>query len=157
MGSVRSPRTPFFPVIFFGGPGLLEDVYEEALAWELKQLGLKTDRQWEVSMDSPEGLFDEIATQLAKQPGVVRAKMFGMPSVKVNGNAFMGFRNGAMVFKLTGESHKQALAVPGARLFDAFGRGRLMKEWVSVPASASDLWTDLADAALAYVATLPMK
>jgi hypothetical protein len=28
---------------------------------------------------------------------------------------------------------------------------------VSVPASASDQWTDLADAALAYVATLPMK
>ena len=108
-------------------------------------------------MDKAEGLFDEIAAQLSKQPGVVRAKMFGMPSVKVNGNAFMGFESGAMVFKLTGETHKQALAAPGARLFDPSGRGRPMKEWVSVPASASDLWTDLADAALAYVATLPMK
>ena len=28
-----------------GGSGLLEGVYEEALAWELKQIGLKTDRQ----------------------------------------------------------------------------------------------------------------
>ena len=108
-------------------------------------------------MAMAEKLFDEIAMQLAKQPGVARAKMFGMPSVKVNGNAFMGFANGEMVFKLTGESHKQALAVPGARLFDPSGRGRPMKEWVSVPASASDLWTDLADAALAYVSTLPMK
>ncbi|PCJ51233.1 MAG: Fe3+ hydroxamate ABC transporter substrate-binding protein [Candidatus Hydrogenedentota bacterium] len=28
-----------------GGPGLLESVYEEALAWELKQMGLKVERQ----------------------------------------------------------------------------------------------------------------
>lgn len=28
-----------------GGPGLLESVYEEALAWELKQSGLEVQRQ----------------------------------------------------------------------------------------------------------------
>lgn len=28
-----------------GGPGLLESVYEEALAWELRQLGFTVDRQ----------------------------------------------------------------------------------------------------------------
>jgi GxxExxY protein len=28
-----------------GGPGLLESVYEEALVWELNNLGLKTGRQ----------------------------------------------------------------------------------------------------------------
>jgi GxxExxY protein len=28
-----------------GGPGLLESVYEEALAWELEKAGLKVDRQ----------------------------------------------------------------------------------------------------------------
>jgi GxxExxY protein len=28
-----------------GGPGLLEDVYEEALAWELEQRGLQVARQ----------------------------------------------------------------------------------------------------------------
>jgi GxxExxY protein len=31
-----------------GGPGLLEDVYEEALAWELQQRGLKVERQLKV-------------------------------------------------------------------------------------------------------------
>ena len=31
-----------------GGPGLLESVYEEALAWELSQAGLKVDRQVEL-------------------------------------------------------------------------------------------------------------
>ena len=28
-----------------GGPGLLEDIYEEALAWELMQRGLRVERQ----------------------------------------------------------------------------------------------------------------
>ena len=28
-----------------GGPGLLESVYEEALAWEIEQIGLKVERQ----------------------------------------------------------------------------------------------------------------
>ncbi len=32
-----------------------------------------------------------------------------------------------------------------------------MKEWVKVPAAASDLWTDFADAALAYVSSPPKK
>ncbi|MGI8639265.1 MAG: GxxExxY protein [Pyrinomonadaceae bacterium] len=31
-----------------GGAGLLEDVYEEALAWELKSRGLKVERQLQV-------------------------------------------------------------------------------------------------------------
>jgi len=31
-----------------GGPGLLEDVYEEALAWELEQRGLKVERQLKI-------------------------------------------------------------------------------------------------------------
>ena len=31
-----------------GGPGLLESVYEEALAWELRQAGLNVRRQIEV-------------------------------------------------------------------------------------------------------------
>lgn len=31
-----------------GGPGLLEDVYEEALAWELQQRGLKVERQLQI-------------------------------------------------------------------------------------------------------------
>jgi GxxExxY protein len=31
-----------------GGPGLLEGVYEEALAWELQQRGLKVERQLQV-------------------------------------------------------------------------------------------------------------
>ena len=31
-----------------GGPGLLESVYEEALAWELEKAGMQVDRQLEL-------------------------------------------------------------------------------------------------------------
>ncbi|MBA3870449.1 MAG: GxxExxY protein [Anaerolineae bacterium] len=34
-----------------GGPGLLESVYEEALAWELEQQGLVTERQKSVPIE----------------------------------------------------------------------------------------------------------
>jgi GxxExxY protein len=33
-----------------GGPGLLESVYEEALAWELQQRGLTVERQKPISL-----------------------------------------------------------------------------------------------------------
>ena len=41
-------RGAIFNVYNFLGPGLLESVYEEALVYELKQLGLKVERQKEV-------------------------------------------------------------------------------------------------------------
>ncbi|MBI3763205.1 MAG: GxxExxY protein [Chloroflexi bacterium] len=33
-----------------GGPGLLESVYEEALAWELQQWGITIERQVDVPL-----------------------------------------------------------------------------------------------------------
>ena len=41
-------RGAIFNVYNFLGPGLLESVYEEALVYEIKQLGLKVERQKEV-------------------------------------------------------------------------------------------------------------
>lgn len=108
-------------------------------------------------MDKPEELFDQIAETLSRQPGVRRAKMFGMPSLKINGNAFMGYLDGEVTFKLNGEAHARALSLPGAHRFDPGKMGRPMKEWISVPAEASADWVDLADAALAYVAKMPPK
>jgi GxxExxY protein len=39
-----------------GGPGLLESVYEEALAWELEQRGLTVERQKAVPVEYKEHL-----------------------------------------------------------------------------------------------------
>ena len=93
--------------------------------------------------------YDGLVSELTTHPGVTASKMFGMPTLKVGGKAFAGNVDGDMVFKLTGEAHARALAIPGAHLFDPMG-GRPMKEWIVVPAAQAALWAELADAALEY-------
>ncbi|MBV9278545.1 MAG: hypothetical protein JOZ41_00545, partial [Chloroflexi bacterium] len=57
-----------------------------------------------------------------------------MSCLKVRGQAFAGLAGDATAFKLRGGAHTEALAPPGARLFDPWGRGRPMQEWIEVPA-----------------------
>jgi hypothetical protein len=96
--------------------------------------------------------YDDLADELAAtQLGVQIAKMMGMPCLKVDGKTFAGFLRGAMVFKLTGEPHTQALGLAGAKLFDPSGRGHPMKEWVCVPAAHAETWPAFAASAIAYV------
>ena len=78
--------------------------------------------------------------------------MFGMSVLKVAGKAFAGIFGDALVFKLGGDPHAQAIALDGAALFDPSGAGRAMKEWVVVPRAHSRKWPALASAAHAYVA-----
>jgi hypothetical protein len=107
-------------------------------------------------MPDPQSEYDHVANLMALQPGVSRAKMFGMPSVMVNGKAFAGLSGESMIFKLTGEDHQAALALEGAKLFEPMA-GRPMKEWVSVPIDQSVSWLELAGAALQYVRGLAGK
>ena len=92
--------------------------------------------------------YDAIAQSLVAGSGATAAKMMGMPILKKDGKAFAGYASGSMTFKLRGTAHAEALRLAGARLFDPSGMGRPMKEWVEVPASASDHWERLAKAAL---------
>ncbi len=103
-------------------------------------------------------LFDHIANLLALRPGVSRSKMFGMPTVKVNGKAFFGLSQDKMVFKLAEAERRAALKLAGAQLFEPMA-GRAMKEWVEVPADqvAEETLQQLAEAALKYVSRLTEK
>jgi hypothetical protein len=74
-----------------------------------------------------------------------------MPTLKAGGKAFAGLFHDAMVFKLTGEAHGRALALPGAHLFDPAGMNRPMKEWVVVPPEHAEAWGELAREALSYL------
>jgi hypothetical protein len=100
--------------------------------------------------------FDALADDLATQPNVVRAKMFGMPSVTINGNAFLGFYAGSLICKLAGTDLAAALKLKGAHLFDPMG-GRPMKEWAQIPFAHSAKWKKFALAAQKYVSGLPAK
>jgi len=109
-------------------------------------------------MPSAEESFDKIANELARNSDTKRGKMFGAHCLTVNGKAFAALStSGGMTFKLTGDDHARALAIPGAALFDPSGMGRPMKEWVVVPAAQSAHWPDLADQARTYVADLTSK
>ena len=80
-----------------------------------------------------------------------KSQLFGKPCFKINGKAFCCFFQNEMVFKLTGEQHRDALSLDGAKLFDPSGKGRAMKEWVQVPYEYKDMWVTFAKAALEYV------
>ena len=99
----------------------------------------------------PLARYNAVAEELVATSPAVAGKMFGMPCLKNNGKAFAGFYQDAMVFKLSGSRHAEALALPGARLFDPTGRGRPMREWVEVPVEHASRWPELARAALRYV------
>jgi hypothetical protein len=89
-----------------------------------------------------------------KFPEAVHSQMFGKPCFKINGKAFICFFQEEMVFKLTGETHKEALGLKGAMLFDPSGKNRPMKEWVQVPSVHSGHWEAFATDALDYVISL---
>ncbi len=97
--------------------------------------------------------YEDIAHELAATNGDVELrKLFSMPAIYVKGKACAGFTQGmAMVFKLTGAAHAEALEVEGAHLFDPSGANRPMKEWVVVPAAHASEWHHFAELALTYV------
>lgn len=97
------------------------------------------------------GVYDTVVADVTATSPAIASQMFGMPCLKIEGKAFAGYYRESMVFKLVGVEHAQALAVPGAELFDPSGRGRPMKEWVVVPYDAANRWLDMARAALTYV------
>ena len=83
--------------------------------------------------------------------GAEESQMFGKPCFKINGKAFTSFFENCMVFKLTGDTHAEALKLKGAKLFDPSGKGRAMKEWVQVPYEHKTKWKTYAQAAMEYV------
>jgi hypothetical protein len=98
----------------------------------------------------PRARYDEIADDLAaRNPEVQLGQMMGMPALKAGGKMIGGFWEGEMVFKLPDlELRERALALEGVRLFDPSGKGRPMKEWVSVPPAHAAEWPRLAGDAL---------
>jgi hypothetical protein len=83
-------------------------------------------------------------------PDVVSGAMFGMPCAKAGGKAFMGWYDGAVVFKLDEAPRERALELSGAHLFEPMA-GRPMREWVVVPAQHDQSWPELAEEALTKI------
>ncbi|MFI6818835.1 hypothetical protein ACIBG7_41025 [Nonomuraea sp. NPDC050328] len=95
--------------------------------------------------------FQQVGAELADL-GVRASRMMGRPALKDQaGKVFASLqRDGAMVFRLVRDTpeHTAALELAGAHLFDPTGQGRTVKDWVVVPHTFAEQWTDLAEAAL---------
>ncbi len=101
--------------------------------------------------ESAEASYEAVIGELKASDNARAGKMFGMPSAFIGTKAFAGYREGAMMFKLGGRPHEEALALAGAHLFEPMA-GRQMKEWVVVPVAHSAAWGKLGKQALDYVA-----
>lgn len=98
-------------------------------------------------MTKEESLYLSIGQSLTD---ATQSQLFGKPCFKTGSKAFICFFQEEMVFKLTGDDHKHAIALSGSSLFDPSGKGRAMKEWVQVSNAHIDLWPQFAKAALKY-------
>ena len=95
--------------------------------------------------------YDKIVKTFTQDAAVTSGQMFGKPCLKVNGKAFIAQHKETVVFKLSGPSHAKAMTLSGAVHWDPSGKGRPMKEWVAVQATAAKSFQSLAAAALMYV------
>jgi len=94
--------------------------------------------------------WEELVANVTARHPLRESKMFGMPCLKrEDGKVVAGYwKDGGVAVKLVDETQREAaLALPGATLFDP-GMGRVMREWVLVPAAQSGEWQRLADQAV---------
>jgi hypothetical protein len=100
---------------------------------------------------TPEQLWEPIARdQLAKR-GVTGGTGFGTnEGLRVSGKIFAMLVRDALVGNLPRDRVDEPLDAGAARRFDA-GKGRPMREWASVPASASRRWRGLVEEARTFV------
>ena len=102
-------------------------------------------------MSNAEELYHAIVAQL---PDAKPSKMFGALCAKTpNGKAAFMFWKEAMIFKLTGEDEKEALAYDGASVFTPM-EGRPMNGWILLPYDYKDKWTYFAEKSVAFVKDL---
>lgn len=99
-------------------------------------------------MTQEEALYTSIGQKIEETQ---QSQMFGKPCFKVNGKAFICLFEQAMVFKLKGDAHQEALSLDGSQLFDPSGKTRPMKEWVQVSFHHADKWEKFAIEAIKYV------
>ena len=105
-----------------------------------------------------EGLAQRVREQLDGRPGLTEKKMFGGLAFLLRGNMCVGVIGDDLVVRLDPEEYDEALAKPGARLFDFTGRP--MKGWLVAGGEAiedDDALSGWIGAATRFAGSLPAK
>jgi hypothetical protein len=100
---------------------------------------------------TPEQLWEPIAKHQLTGRDVTTGTGFGTnEGLRVSGKIFAMLVRGELVVKLPKDRVDALVETGAARRFDA-GKGRPMKEWASVPPSASRRWKGLVEEARVFV------
>jgi TfoX/Sxy family transcriptional regulator of competence genes len=109
------------------------------------------------SSSDPEECFTALVEEFRGNPNVTppetpaSQQRFGSSGLRIHGRIFAMLAHGRLVVKLP-KSRVDALVASGdGERFDA-GKGRPMKEWLSLDPSSEQDWSVLAREALAFVA-----
>lgn len=105
-----------------------------------------------------QGLADDIRSRIADHPGVTENEMFGGIAFMIRGNMAVGVSGDELMVRVGKEAHDQAVAKPGARIFDLSARP--MRGWVVVTRKgfATDAELDTwIEQGVAYAESLPPK
>jgi len=101
--------------------------------------------------------FAAIVETLGDKPGVSKpeardasAQRFGSSALRVNGRILAMVSRGRLVLKLPRLRVAELITSGHGDPFDA-GKGRPMKEWVSLDATRQESWLELATEALEFV------
>ena len=96
-------------------------------------------------------LFDRLAESYRTDPTVTSGTGFGSnPGLRVGGKIFAMLVRRELAVKLPEQEVNALVAAGTGQRFDA-GKGRPMREWVTVPVGHGDDWERLAGDAFAYV------
>jgi TfoX/Sxy family transcriptional regulator of competence genes len=101
--------------------------------------------------EDPTNLFDSVVQAVEHDPSTGKGRGFGSSGLKIGGKIFAMLVEGRLVVKLPHDRVQELIAEGNGMPF-ALGHGRLMREWVAIPASDADQWTRLAEEARAFVA-----
>lgn len=105
---------------------------------------------------APEERFERLTAAFAGRPGVTLpgadgGRGFGSSALKAGRSIFAMLTRERLVVKLPRARVAELITAGAGEPFDA-GKGRPMKEWLTVAATADDAaWRELAEEALAFV------
>jgi TfoX/Sxy family transcriptional regulator of competence genes len=105
-----------------------------------------------------EGLAERIRERLGADPAITEKRMFGGIAFLHRGNMAVGVTGDDLMVRVGPEATDEALARPGARIFDMTGRP--MRGWVVVTGAAvaeDDALAEWIDQGHAFAAGLPSK